>query len=108
MALARRYNHDMSPIGLSELVLVVADVKGSAAFYRDVVGLIPRTIANDEWAWFWAGPAGVHQQIALHKGPLLYEEHSPLPPERRFGQVHFAFEVTVLCWSSGQHESKRD
>jgi catechol 2,3-dioxygenase-like lactoylglutathione lyase family enzyme len=29
----------------------------------------------------------------LHKGPLLFEEHSPLPAGERFGRVHFAFDV---------------
>jgi catechol 2,3-dioxygenase-like lactoylglutathione lyase family enzyme len=80
------------PRGLSELVLIVADVPRSAAFYRDVVGLIPETGPTEEWAWFWAGAVGEAQRLAVHKGPLLFEEHSPRPPGARFGNVHFALE----------------
>jgi catechol 2,3-dioxygenase-like lactoylglutathione lyase family enzyme len=79
--------------GISEIVLVVADVRAAARFYRDVVGLAPETEAGDEWAWFWAGEPGRAQRIALHKGSLLFEEHSPLPAGERWGQVHYAFEV---------------
>lgn len=83
----------MSSIGLSEIVLIVRDVSKAAAFYRDVVGLTPNTEANDAWAWFWAGTPGVAQRLALHQGPLLFEEHSPRPPGARFGAIHFALHV---------------
>ena len=76
--------------GLAELVLIVADVPAAAQFYREVVGLEPETEANDAWAWFWAGEPGVAQRVALHKGALLFEEHSPYPPGERWGRVHFA------------------
>src|SRR5271157_1363378 len=33
------------------------------------------------------------QRLALHRGKLLFEEHSPLAPGRRFGHIHFAFSV---------------
>jgi catechol-2,3-dioxygenase len=79
--------------GLSEIVLVVNDVLASARFYREVVGLAPATQANADWAWFWAGPPAAKQRLALHKGTLLFEEYSPLPPGQRWGQVHYAFEV---------------
>lgn len=79
--------------GFAEVVLVVRDVRASARFYQDVVGLLPHTEANDEWAWFWAGEPGVSQRLALHRGPLLFEEHSPLPPDERWGRVHYAFVV---------------
>lgn len=84
-----------SPVirSLSELVLIVADVPKAAAFYRDVVGLVPATDPNEAWAWFWAGPPESRQRLAVHKGSLLFEEHSPHPPGRRFGNIHFAFEV---------------
>ncbi len=78
---------------LSEIVLVVNDVLKSARFYREVVGLAPATEANQDWAWFWAGPPSGKQRIALHQGTLLFEEHSPLPPGQRWGKVHYAFEV---------------
>lgn len=79
--------------GLSEIVLIVADVPLAALFYRDVVGLTPETEASETWAWFWAGEPGQAQRVALHRGPLLFEEHSPLPEGQRWGQVHFAFNV---------------
>jgi catechol 2,3-dioxygenase-like lactoylglutathione lyase family enzyme len=79
--------------GLAELVLVVDDVPAAARFYRDVVGLTPESEVSDDWAWFWAGEEGTPQRVALHRGPLLFEEKSPLPEGERFGRVHFAFEV---------------
>jgi catechol 2,3-dioxygenase-like lactoylglutathione lyase family enzyme len=83
----------MFSVGLSEIVLIVQDVRASARFYRDVVGLVPETEADDEWAWFWAGPPGQAQRVALHKGSLLFEDMSPLPEGERWGQVHYAFNV---------------
>jgi catechol-2,3-dioxygenase len=80
-------------VGLAEIVLIVEDVPAAARFYREVVGLAPETEARDDWAWFFAGEHGVPQRIALHKGSLLFEEHSPHPEGERFGQVHLAFLV---------------
>lgn len=79
--------------GISEIVFVVDDVLEAARFYREVVGLIPESEPSREWAWFWAGPPGENQRIALRHGTLLFEEHSPLPPEQRWGRIHYAFEV---------------
>jgi len=75
------------------LVLIVEDVPAAARFYEDVVGLTLEHETSDEWAWFWAGRPGEPQRVALHRGPLLFEEHSPLPAGERFGRVHFAFDV---------------
>lgn len=83
----------MSSRGFAELVLIVEDVPKAAAFYRDVVGLQLEHETDDTWAWFWAGRPGETQRIALHKGPLLFEEHSPYPEGERFGRVHYAFDV---------------
>jgi catechol-2,3-dioxygenase len=83
----------MFSTGLSEIVLIVKDVKAAAQFYEEVVGLIPETEADDEWAWFWAGEPGQAQRVALHKGTLLFEGQSPLPEGERWGQVHYAFNV---------------
>jgi len=83
----------MSSRGLAEIVLIVKDVPAAARFYEEVVGLTPDQPADDEWAWFWAGEVGELQRVALHRGPLLFEEHSPLPQGERFGRVHFAFDV---------------
>jgi catechol 2,3-dioxygenase-like lactoylglutathione lyase family enzyme len=79
--------------GISEIVLIVADVARSAEFYENVVGLEPVSRTGDEWAWFLAGEADREQRIAVHKGSLLFEEHSPHPEGHRFGNVHFALEV---------------
>lgn len=79
--------------GFAEIVLIVEDVRKSAEFYRDIVGLSPLTEANDEWAWFLAGEPGLDQHLALRKGTLLFEEHSPLPPGQRWGRVHYALRV---------------
>src|SRR5437764_7606575 len=79
--------------GLSEIVLIVKDVRTSAYFYREVVGLTPETEANDEWAWFWAGEVGQAQRVALHRGRLLFEEYSPYPEGERWGRIHFALNV---------------
>jgi catechol-2,3-dioxygenase len=68
-------------------------VPASARFYRDVVGLEPDGEASETWAWFWAGEPGAPQRVAVVRGPLLFEEHSPLPEGERFGRVHFAFDV---------------
>ena len=75
--------------GLAELVLIVDDVPRAAKFYREVVGLDPETPADDEWAWFFAGDDAKAQRIALHKGSLLFEEHSPHAPGHRLGNVHW-------------------
>jgi catechol 2,3-dioxygenase-like lactoylglutathione lyase family enzyme len=79
--------------GLAELVLIVEDVPAAARFYQDVVGLQLELEPSEDWAWFWAGEPGMPQRIALHRGTLLFEEHSPLPEGQRFGRVHFAFDV---------------
>ncbi len=79
--------------GISEMVLVVENVKVAARFYEEVVGLTPEKKADEEWAWFWTGTPGEAQRIALRKGPLFFEEHSPLPEGERWGSVHYAFEV---------------
>ena len=83
----------MTSRGLAELVLIVEDVPRAADFYEQVVGLQPEHRTGEEWAWFWAGKPGEAQRVALHKGALLFEEHSPFPEGHRFGTVHFAFDV---------------
>lgn len=84
----------MYSTGLSEIVLIVKDVKASDSFYSEVVGLQPLPVQwGDDWAWFWAGGPGQSQFLALAKGPLLFEEKSPLPEGKRWGQIHFALHV---------------
>ncbi len=79
--------------GVSEIVFIVSDVIRAAAFYSDVVGLHPMTEATKDWAWFWSGEPATSTRVALHKGPLLFEEHSPSSPGQRWGHVHYAFQV---------------
>jgi catechol 2,3-dioxygenase-like lactoylglutathione lyase family enzyme len=83
----------MSSRGLSEIVLIVEDVPRAAEFYERVVGLELEQRSGDEWAWFFAGASDRKQRVALHRGRLMFEEHSPYPEGERFGRVHFAFEV---------------
>jgi catechol 2,3-dioxygenase-like lactoylglutathione lyase family enzyme len=93
--------------GLSELVLIVQDVPRSATFYREVVGLVPEKEPSEEWAWFWTGGPGTRQRLAVHRGSLLFEEHSPLPEGRRFGQVHFAFEIPADRFEAAAEHIRR-
>jgi len=79
--------------GFAEIVLIVEDVKRSFEFYRDVVGLEVLKEADDEWAWLWIGKPEKGQRIGLHKGKLLFEEHSPYPEGERWGRVHYALHV---------------
>ena len=83
----------MSSRGFSEIVLIVADVPRASGFYQDVVGLELDHQTDDTWAWFFAGSDDRKQRLAVHRGPLMHEQHSPHPEGKRFGQVHFAFEV---------------
>ena len=78
---------------LAEIVLVVEDVGVAAKFYEEVVGLSVHRPANDDWAWFWMSEPGIPRRLALHKGPLLFEENSPYPAGQRWGRVHVAFNV---------------
>jgi catechol 2,3-dioxygenase-like lactoylglutathione lyase family enzyme len=83
----------MTSRGLSEIVLIVEDVPKAADFYEHVVGLELEHRTDDAWAWFFAGSDDRKQRLALHRGPLMFEEHSPHPEGERFGRVHFAFDV---------------
>ena len=83
----------MSSRGISEIVLIVEDVPKASRFYQDVVGLELDHQTDDTWAWFFAGTEDRKQRLAVHRGPLMFEQHSPYPEGARFGQVHFAFEV---------------
>jgi putative redox protein len=58
--------------GLSELILRVADVERSLAFYRDVVGLEVERQDSPQWAWLWSGRAGALPRIGLTSKPLSF------------------------------------
>jgi catechol 2,3-dioxygenase-like lactoylglutathione lyase family enzyme len=63
----------MTPrFGLSELILRVADVPRSVAFYRDVVGLTVEKTDSPTWAWLWTGPPGSLPRLGLTSRPLSY------------------------------------
>jgi catechol 2,3-dioxygenase-like lactoylglutathione lyase family enzyme len=83
----------MSSRGFSEIVLIVEDVPKAAEFYEHVVGLELEHRTGDDWAWFFASTGDRKQRLAVHRGPLMFEEHSPHREGERFGQVHFAFDV---------------
>ena len=83
----------MTSRGLAEIVLIVEDVPTAAEFYEHVVGLELEHRTGDEWAWFFTGTTDRKQRIAVHRGALMFEEHSPYPEGERFGRVHFAFDV---------------
>jgi catechol 2,3-dioxygenase-like lactoylglutathione lyase family enzyme len=57
--------------GLSELVLRVADVPRSVAFYRDVVRLAVE-YESPTWAWLWTGTPGERPRLGLSSKPLSY------------------------------------
>lgn len=71
--------------GISEIILVVKSVARSVEFYRDVVGLIPDTLSNPTFAWFWAGPPGTAQRIGITEKPLSFGAAHVKGPH------HFAF-----------------
>ena len=83
----------LAPLSVQHVNVNCSDLARSLRFYRDVVGLEPMTEADDEWAWFWTGKPRESSRLAVHRGTLLFEEHSPHPEGRRFGQVHFALQV---------------
>jgi catechol 2,3-dioxygenase len=58
--------------GLSELILRVADVSRSVAFYRDVVGLAVESEPTPTWAWLWTGDRGALPRLGLTSRPLSY------------------------------------
>ena len=58
--------------GLSELILRVADVPRSVAFYRDVVGLALESEPTPSWAWFYTGARGERPRLGLTSRPLSY------------------------------------
>src|SRR2546422_234126 len=59
-------------LGLSELILRVADVGRSVAFYRDVVGLAVEATPSPHWAWLWTGAPGRPPRLGLTSKPLSY------------------------------------
>jgi catechol 2,3-dioxygenase-like lactoylglutathione lyase family enzyme len=82
----------MNVKGFSEIVLIVKDIPKSKKFYEDIVGLTIEG-SDKDWVWFYVGDKNGNQRLAIHKGKLLFEEKSPLPEGKRWGQIHFAFEV---------------
>ena len=73
--------------GFSELILRVADVSRSVAFYRDVIGLDVERRDSENWAWLWSGEPGRSPRLGLTSRPLSYgAAHCG-------GPAHFAFAV---------------
>ncbi|MFQ5817926.1 MAG: VOC family protein [Terriglobia bacterium] len=83
----REVGRVIQPQGISEIILVVKDVRRAAKFYHQVVGLAVDQPANDTWAWLWAGPPGAPQRIGLTRGPLSFgAAHCK-------GPIHFALRI---------------
>lgn len=77
--------------GLSELILRVADVPRSVAFYRDVVGLTLEGEPSADWAWLWTGAPGDRPRLGLTSRALSYgAAHCG-------GPAHFAIAVARLA-----------
>lgn len=93
-------------LALAELVLKVKDIRAAVEFYRELVGLKLERPADDEWAWFKLNDSPP-QRLALRKGTLLFEEHSPRPPEKRFGPVHFALQIDGAEMSAARKRLER-
>lgn len=74
-------------IGISEIILVVADVDAVFAFYRDVVGLAVDDASSPKFKWLWAGAPGRAQRIGITAGPLSFGAAHCGGPQ------HFAFGV---------------
>ncbi len=53
------------------------------------------------------GDKNGNQRLAIHKGKLLFEEKSPLPEGKRWGQIHFAFEVARINLEQAIEKVKR-
>ena len=76
-----------SRFGLSELILRVADVARSVAFYRDVVGLSLARQDSPTWAWMWSGGPGTLPRLGFSSKPLSFgAAHTG-------GPAHFAIGV---------------
>ena len=69
---AARPPGELRRFGLSELILRVADVPRSVAFYRDVVGLEVESSPSPHWAWLWTGERGELPRLGLTSRPLSY------------------------------------
>ncbi len=90
----------------SEIVLIVKDIPISKKFYEDVVDLTVES-SDKDWVWFYVGDKNGNQKLAIHKGKLLFEEKSPLPEGKRWGQIHFAFEVARINLEQAIEKVKR-
>jgi catechol 2,3-dioxygenase len=59
-------------LGFSELILRVADVDRSLAFYVGVVGLALEKRDSPSWAWLWSGIPGASPRLGLTSRPLSF------------------------------------
>jgi catechol 2,3-dioxygenase len=75
--------------GLGHIVLYVADLDRSLAFYRDVLGWpVVSPPSPYRFAGFRAGNTH-HDLLLIEVGP----DAAPLPPGRRLGMYHFGVKV---------------
>mgnify|MGYP001801147462 FL=1 len=81
----------MHVTGLDHLVLTVADVDQTVAFYRDVLGMVPEQFAPSDGSVRWALKFGA-QKINLHVA------EAPFEPKAQVATPGSA----DLCFLSGQ------
>lgn len=80
--------------GVLETAIYVEDVARAAAFYGDVLGLSPLTVADARFAAFDAGPSSV--LLLFRRGGTLEDIHlagGTIPAHDGSGPIHFAFRV---------------
>ena len=68
----------MNICALDHLVLTVADVARSVAFYRDVLGMYPQTFGDNRSALLFGAP-GEEQKINLHPADAPFAPHAATP-----------------------------
>jgi len=68
----------MKLLALDHLVLTVADVARSVAFYQRVLGMRPQTFGGGRQALIF-GTAGAEQKINLHPAGAEYPPHAARP-----------------------------
>ncbi len=83
------------PKRLGHLVLTVRDVKKSAEFYTDIVGLTVSDWISDQMVFLRCGPAHEHHDLGLAQAPPALEGAGEAEAPR-VGLEHFSYEMESL------------
>ncbi len=83
------------PKRLGHLVLTVRDVKKSAEFYTEIVGLTVSDWISDQMVFLRCGPAHEHHDLALAQAPPALEGAGEAEAPR-VGLEHFSYEMESL------------